>query len=125
MTMRMSITSTVSHAPAQGRHLNLIERLILGFPHHWLLYVNLLLAIWVGLPWLAPVFMNWGWIGAGKAIYFIYSFQCHQLPERSYFLFGRQAMYSLNQIQGAWQVTTDPMILRQFVGNPEMGWKVA
>jgi len=31
--------------------------------------------------------MNIGWDKAGKAIYFIYSFFCHQLPERSFFLF--------------------------------------
>jgi uncharacterized membrane protein len=49
----------------------------------------------------------------------------HQLPERSFFLFGRMPMYSLAQIQGAWQASTDPMVLRQFVGNASMGWKVA
>src|SRR5687768_10417257 len=92
---------------------------------HWLLVVNLLIAVWVGLPWLAPVFMNLGWTSAAKVVYLIYSFQCHQLPERSYFLFGRQAMYSLAAIQAAWQITTDPFTLRQFIGNPEMGWKVA
>jgi uncharacterized membrane protein len=34
-------------------------------------------------------------------------------------------MYSLAEIQTAWQATTDPMILRHFIGNSEMGWKVA
>lgn len=34
-------------------------------------------------------------------------------------------MYSLSEIQAVWQNTTDPFILRQFIGNPEMGWKVA
>ena len=33
-------------------------------------------------------------------------------------------MYSLAEIQVAWQPTTDMFILRQFIGNPEMGWKV-
>jgi uncharacterized membrane protein len=97
----------------------------LGISRHWLLLVNLLAAIWIGLPWLAPIFMHWGWSSAGKAIYLIYSFQCHQLPERSFFLFGRESMYSLAEIQTAWQTTTNPLILRQFIGNPEMGWKVA
>ena len=97
----------------------------MGIARHWLLIVNLLIVLWVALPWLAPVFMHWDWTSAGKAIYLAYSFQCHQLPERSFFLFGRQAMYSLNEIQAAWQQTTDPLILRQFIGNPEMGWKVA
>jgi len=34
-------------------------------------------------------------------------------------------MYSLGEIQAAWGQTTDPVVLRQFLGNPEMGWKVA
>jgi uncharacterized membrane protein len=79
----------------------------------------------VFLPYLAPVFMQIGWTGAGKAIYFIYSFFCHQLPERSFFWFGEKAMYSLSEIQSVWQDTINPMILRQFVGNETMGWKIA
>ena len=79
----------------------------------------------VALPFLAPIFMAIGWSGIGKAIYFIYSFLCHQLPERSYFLFGSKLTYSLPEIQAAWQSTTSPLILRQFIGNPELGWKVA
>jgi uncharacterized membrane protein len=102
-----------------------MKRIVLGLARHWLLFVNLLIAIWVGLPWLAPVFMHWGLNSAANAIYLIYSFQCHQLPERSFFLFGRQAMYSLTEIQATWQQTNDPFILRQFIGNAEMGWKVA
>jgi uncharacterized membrane protein len=103
----------------------LIKRVVLGLARHWLLFVNLLVALWVLLPWLAPVFMEWGWTSAGKTIYLIYSFQCHQLPQRSYFLFGREVMYPISEIQAAWQTTTNPFILRQFIGNSEMGWKVA
>lgn len=102
-----------------------MKRTVFEFGNHWLLVINLFIALWVGLPWLAPVFMHLGWSDPGELIYFLYSFQCHQLPERSFFLFGRQSMYSLAEIQTSWQATTDPMILRQFIGNSEMGWKVA
>lgn len=34
-------------------------------------------------------------------------------------------MYSLSEIQAAWQTTINPMILRQFIGNESMGWKIA
>jgi uncharacterized membrane protein len=34
-------------------------------------------------------------------------------------------MYSLEEIQNAWQNTTNPLVLRQFIGNPDFGWKVA
>lgn len=92
---------------------------------HWIAIFSVIMGVYVGLPFLAPVFMQLGLAGAGKAIYFIYGFLCHQLPQRSFFLFGPKIMYSLSEIQPAVQNTTDPLILRQFIGNPEMGWKVA
>jgi uncharacterized membrane protein len=92
---------------------------------HWFGIFLFMYGLWVWIPFLAPLFMKIGWDGAGKAIYFIYSFFCHQLPERSFFLFGGKTMYSLPEIQAAWQVTINPMILRQFLGNAEMGWKIA
>jgi uncharacterized membrane protein len=85
----------------------------------------LLYGAWVFIPFSAPLFMHLGWTSIGKAIYFVYSFFCHQLPERSFFFFGEKSMYSLAEIQTAWQNTTNPMILRQFTGNELMGWKVA
>jgi len=88
-------------------------------------FVNLLIALWVALPWLAPVFVRWGWTQTAQATYFFYAFQCHQLPERSFFLFGKQAMYSWAEIQAAGANITNPLFLRQFIGNAELGWKVA
>ena len=123
--MKVKISSTVPVLSQRNQRLILMKRVVLGIARHWLFFLNLLIALWVGLPWLAPVFMHLDWTSAGKAIYFIYSFQCHQLPERSYFLFGQQVTYSLAEIQYAWQNTTNPFILRHFIGNSEMGWKVA
>ena len=91
----------------------------------WFILFGVIAGGYVLLPFLAPALMAIGWSGTGKAIYFIYSFLCHQLPERSYFLFGSKITYSLPEIQAAWQNTTNPLILRQFIGNPETGWKVA
>jgi len=95
------------------------------FASHWFEMFLLIYGIWVLLPFLAPVLMNVGFSSAGKILYFFYSFFCHQLPERSIFLFGQKAMYSLGEIQAAWQNTNDPMVLRQFLGNETMGWKIA
>ncbi|MFZ6029225.1 MAG: DUF2085 domain-containing protein [Chloroflexota bacterium] len=93
--------------------------------HRWLLLLNLAFGLYVGLPFLAPIFMHIGWNGAGKVIYSLYSWLCHQLPQRSFFLFGDKFTYSLAEVQNAWQNTTDLLLLRQFIGTPEMGWKVA
>ena len=92
---------------------------------NWLLTF---LAVWGAvnlLPWLAPLFMELGWEWGGRAIYTAYTALCHQLPQRSYFLFGAQPMYELPAVQAVWENTDNPLILRQFVGNAEMGWKVA
>lgn len=92
---------------------------------HWFETFLIVYGSWVFAPFLAPLLMQLGWTGAGKAVYFIYSFFCHQLPERSFFWFGEKAMYSLAEIQAAWQDTINPLILRQFIGNATMGWKIA
>jgi uncharacterized membrane protein len=97
---------------------NLIHR-------YWIIPISIILGVYVGLPFLAPVFMHVGWSGTARVVYFIYSWLCHQLPERSFFLFGSRFTYSLLEVQKAWQNTIRPEILRQFIGNPVMGWKVA
>jgi uncharacterized membrane protein len=110
-----------------GRQSDLVvrvDRFALWLSRHWLLVANLVLGVWVLLPWLAPVLMVAGLSGGARLIYFLYSLQCHQLPERSYFLFGPQLMYPLADINAAWSYTT-VLELRQFIGNPVMGYKVA
>jgi uncharacterized membrane protein len=93
--------------------------------HHRFEVFLVIYGLWVLLPFVAPVLMNIGLSGAGQALYFFYSFFCHQLPERSLFLFGQKTMYSLNEIQAAWQSSIDPFVLRKFLGNETMGWKIA
>lgn len=102
-----------------------LNRLVLRLSRYWLLPVGVLVIVYVGVPWMAPLFMELGWDEAGRVVYLLYTFLCHQLPQRSFFLFGDQPMYSLGEIQTAWQVTNNPTILRQFIGDPAMGWKVA
>ena len=93
--------------------------------NHWFDIFLYIFGLWVIIPWFAPVMMKLGWASAGNGIYFMYSFFCHQLPQRSIFLFGEQNMYPLSEIQSVWQNTSNPLILRQFTGNTSIGWKVA
>ena len=92
---------------------------------NWLLVFSIGWGLYVGLPFLAPVFMAVGWQGGAKLIYGFYSLLCHQMPQRSYFLFGSKTTYSLAEIQSVFQITDNPWVLRQFIGNADMGWKVA
>ncbi len=102
-----------------------LNRIAFRICQHWMVLFSLLFGLYVGLPFLAPVFMASGHFPLGKGIYFIYSFLCHQLPERSFFLFGPKLMYPLADILANWKETNNPLVLRQFVGNPALGWKVA
>ncbi|GJM40265.1 MAG: hypothetical protein DHS20C20_05470 [Ardenticatenaceae bacterium] len=103
----------------------LLNKALFQFSRSWLLVISLILIIFNGLPWLAPIFMEQGWVKAGNAIYFVYGFLCHQMPQRSFFLFGSSPMISLETVQTIWQDSANPLLLRQFVGNTAVGWKVA
>lgn len=92
---------------------------------NWIKLFLWVYGFWVILPFFAPILMQIGWTGSGKVLYNFYSFFCHQLPQRSLFLFGQKTMYSLVEIQTAWQNTFDSLVLRKFIGNPEFGWKIA
>ena len=78
-----------------------VDRFVEGLLRHWLLFVGLALGIWTTLPWLAPILMHLGWYRPAWWIYFIYSLFCHQLPQRSWFLFGPRFTPSLAEIQAA------------------------
>lgn len=54
-------------------------------------------------------------------IYRAYGYICHQLPQRSWFLFGPKLTYTL-VITGVWPAQSADE-LRLFVGTPAMGWK--
>lgn len=106
----------------------LVNRLAEWMIAHWLLIALGFLGLWNLLPWLAPVFMHWGWTLPAKVIYTIYVFFCHQLPQRSWFLFGKQFTYSYQDIvyaiQGSYEYMI-PLKMRAFIGNETMGWKLA
>lgn len=103
----------------------MLNRAISHLCRHWLLWFLALTSLWVILPWLAPVFMRLGWEGPAGAVYWFYSFQCHQLPQRSFFLFGTQPMLSLDRIQTLGLNTADSLVLRKFIGDSTVGFKVA
>lgn len=76
-----------------------VDRLVAWLARHWLAVFNAVVAVFIGVPFLAPVFMHAGATGAGRLIYALYSPTCHQLPERSFFLFGPSGVYSANELE--------------------------
>lgn len=107
-----------------GLELTTADKMSNFFSRHWLLLINIFFGTWVILPWFAPVFSTIGLPGVASTIYKIYSVLCHQLPERSYFLFGPKTMYSVQDINTVWPYT-DFFRLRQFTGNADFGFKIA
>jgi uncharacterized membrane protein len=108
------------------------------FANHYMAILNLFVLIYVGLPFLAPVLMRAGAQKPANAIYRSYSFVCHQLAYRSFFIFGEQAAYpraaagvtdlaTFNQATGLSEANTNEALYaaRNFVGNPVVGYKIA
>jgi len=80
-------------SPAKGQTRELVlflDRLIFLLANHWLLLVNAAMGLYMGLPLSAPLLMAQGHTGLANALYFLYSFTCHQMPSRSFFLAGYQ-----------------------------------
>jgi uncharacterized membrane protein len=70
-----------------------IDRLIYGFARHWVAVIAAFMGLYAGLPLLAPFLMSRGYAGPANLIYSAFRFACHQLPSRSYFVFGQQMAY--------------------------------
>jgi uncharacterized membrane protein len=105
----------------------LVDKLVLALAEHWLLLVNLVIAVYAGLPFLAPTLMALGYTRPAEMIYAIYKPLCHQLPYRSFFLFGPRLTYpykTLQELLGPEKLATDSLA-RSFIGNPALGYKMA
>ena len=107
-----------------GDGLPWVDRLVCSFLRQGLWIVLIPLFLFVSLPFLAPIAMAAGWTRIGIAINTIFIPFCHQLPQRSWFFFGDQLTYSLQEINQSY-ASMDPWQLRFFYGTPEMGWRVA
>jgi uncharacterized membrane protein len=104
-----------------------LDKLVFWLAKHWLLLVNLVLAVYGGLPLLAPILMGLGYTWPAGIIYAFYKPQCHQLPQRSFFLLGPQLAYSLETLQALLgpEMLADDSLARAFIGNAALGYKVA
>lgn len=103
-----------------------LDRVILSLARHWLLFINLAIFTYVGLPFAAPVLMQAGATGPARLIYGLYGGLCHQLGYRSWYLFGQQAAYPRDVFEAFTGIDpNDILASRTFVGNATMGWKVA
>lgn len=122
---------------ARSQNISGADRVSYWISSHYLLVLNIFLLLYVGLPFLGPVFKKAGWDGPAGIIYKMYSPLCHQWSFRSWFLFGEQAYYPHAEANIPGVITfeeasgitdqNDPARLqaRLFEGDPRMGYKIA
>ena len=118
-------TPRPTRQPVTGRTRDVVifaDRAIWRLATHWLFVANLFWGLYVGLPFVAPISMLAGLEMPAKAIYLLYRPACHQRPERSYFLGGPQAVYSIEELDAA---GVDVGVFSRDIGNEQVGWKVA
>lgn len=124
-----------------------IDKIIYGIARHWLAVFNIGVGLYVLLPMLiAPTLMYVGATEPAKFIYTLYGPMCHQMASRSFFLYGEQYAYPrelagtaltpieayMPDIPGFATASLDPaqwttflVPARKFLGNAEMGYKMA
>jgi len=98
-----------------------MARILRWLGRHWLFLSNAMLALYIGLPLLAPILAHAGYIWGADLVYLVYRPLCHQLPERSFFLFGPQWTYTLEELE----TLTGGAVPQRWIGNAAVGFKVA
>ncbi len=111
---------------ALDRFADRIDATASWISRHWLLLANIMFLTYVGVPMLAPALMEAGATTPARVIYTLYIPFCHQLPERSYFLFGEQAVYSVDDLRaGGVEVSDNLFVRRSYIGDHDHGYKTA
>lgn len=99
---------------------------VLFVARHWLALFNTAWALYVLLPFAAAALLQMGVTGPARVIYTLYSFTCHQIPDHSYFLFGPSLVPQDPELLAAGMADTGNLFVqRTFVGNEQVGYKVA
>ena len=109
------------------------DQISLWLSKHYLAIFTILVFIYVGMPFLAPILMQVGADKPAGIINRVYGFVCHQLAFRSWFLFGDQIAYpreaaGVTNLMSYEEATgldgNDLLTAREFIGNPKIGYKV-
>jgi uncharacterized membrane protein len=114
------------------KHAINLNKGVLFLSRHWLAIFNLIIFLYVGLPFTMPLLMNAGATRTAIWVQRIYSPLCHQLAFRSWFLFGEQSAYpletagtSLTPYSEATGLDSDDFWeAKEFIGSEQLGYKV-
>ncbi len=107
--------------PARRKTVLRLNRGVFWLSNHWVGLFNVLILLYLGGAFLAPVLMHGGAEGAASALYIFYRPFCHQYPFRSWFLYGNAVAYPLRQPISILEMNA----LSSYVGSADAGYKVA
>lgn len=119
---------------AHRRTISTSDRVSYWISNHYLAVFNLIALFYLGGAFVAPYLMRAGAEGPANLLYRGYSYMCHQLAFRSVFIFGEQYVYPRESAELEGVVTygeatgnnpEDLIAAREFVGNDQMGYKIA
>jgi uncharacterized membrane protein len=130
--------STYKERIRRGGEISRTDRLSHWIARNYIHVFNLFLLLYVGIPFLAPVFQRAGATTPANIIYRVYGGLCHQLAYRSWFLYGEQPVYpreaagldGLLTFEEATGISEDDSsaarwAARSYIGNEGTGYKVA
>jgi uncharacterized membrane protein len=113
-------------SPRVRMFVMLVDRMAILIAKHWLALINSVLLVFSGLPVLAPILMYYGYTGPAQIIYTGYRFTCHELAYRTFFFFGPQAAYPLDQLSATFNTPGEDLTFWSgFLGNAQLGYKMA
>ena len=123
----------------RGKKISGADKILAWISNHYLAILNVVMFLYVGLPFLAPTLMKSGATAPARVLYTIYSPLCHQFGFRSFFLYGEQPYYPLKEagvnvvdFESATGITGlhnpndySRLQARRYVGDETVGYKVA
>ncbi|MBM3136927.1 MAG: DUF2085 domain-containing protein [Chloroflexi bacterium] len=118
---------------SKGKTRNSNQSFFSWFEKYYLHLILFFLLIFTLLPVLAPVLVKNGLEYPARLIYWAYSNLCHQLPYRSWFLFGEHTHYPLDtaglengmDFISAFQYSGELENSRGIIGSENLGYKIA
>lgn len=102
-----------------------LQKAIWALSQKWFFLANAITGGILFLGILAPLLMSIGLPNAGQTVYGWLAPHNHQLPQRSYFLFGQATLLASYSEEKIITSGANPDNLQSFVGNSEIGFKMA
>jgi len=102
-----------------------LQKLVYALARYWYFLFMAAAVLFLMLGFLAPALMAEGYDEAGTAVYRFLAPHNHQLPQRSYFLFGETGFFRSYSLAQVIAFGADPERLQAFTGNAEIGYKTA